>query len=662
LLSISIVYFQYIYKSQDPRNRKVLLFVVRFLSLFSLFLLWINPSIQQTLIENRKPVIEVLIDHSSSIKFLNQTDTVHSLLQKFASNKALNAKFDLQFLTVGEKVGVQDSLIFDEKQTDIAKGIQALNSLHESSNGAIVLISDGNQTTGIDYEFVNSRKPVFPVILGDTTRFKDLSIGQINVNAYSYVQNKFPVEVMFFYEGNESITRRFTIEQKGRVVYTQNVRFSASEQSKTIYTHLTAQKEGFNFYTASIQSLENEKNVQNNSKKFSVEVISEQTKIVIVSSILHPDIGALKKSLETNKQRSVTIVLIDELKDQINGCQLVILYQPNNQFKDLFTRVKTQNTNYLLISGGATDWNFINQQQLGFSKQVINQTENYAAEYNASFLPFLQNDIGFQSFPPLKDQFGEILISSANQQLLSQNILGNTTQQPLIATFEQHNQKSAVIFGEGIWKWRTSSFLNSNSFHDFDEFIGSLTQYLASTKKRSRLEVKAATVYPSNLPIDIAAFYTDKNYQFDKRASLLLTLIHTESKAIKKIPFSLINNSFQLVLENIPVGNYNYTVTVEGQKVQKRGSFSVIESKIEEQFNNANFEKLTRFANATGGKSYDPSEIDRLIEALNTDKTFVTTQKSIQKEQYFIDFKWILAGILFLLTIEWFVRKYYGKI
>ena len=52
--------------------------------------------------------------------------------------------------------------------------------------------------------------------------------------------------MMLFYEGNDPVTRRFTIEQKGRVVYTQNVRFSASEKSKTIHASHRS-KEGFNF-------------------------------------------------------------------------------------------------------------------------------------------------------------------------------------------------------------------------------------------------------------------------------------------------------------------------------------------------------------------------------------------------------------------------------
>ena len=74
----------------------------------------------------------------------------------------------------------------------------------------------------------------------------------------------------------------------------------------------------------------------------------------------------------------------------------------------------------------------------------------------------------------MKDKFGEVLLSKEFQTVLFQNINGLETQQPLLALFENNNQKSGVLFGEGIWKWRAASFLNSNSFQDFDDKSGAL--------------------------------------------------------------------------------------------------------------------------------------------------------------------------------------------
>jgi hypothetical protein len=46
----------------------------------------------------------------------------------------------------------------------------------------------------------------------------------------------------------------------------------------------------------------------NNSKNFAVEVIDQKTKIALVTAINHPDVAALKRSIESNAQRTQTIV------------------------------------------------------------------------------------------------------------------------------------------------------------------------------------------------------------------------------------------------------------------------------------------------------------------------------------------------------------------
>ena len=48
---------------------------------------------------------------------------------------------------------------------------------------------------------------VFPLILGDSIVNTDLKIQQINVNKYTYLNNKFPVEIIASYTGNTSYSR-----------------------------------------------------------------------------------------------------------------------------------------------------------------------------------------------------------------------------------------------------------------------------------------------------------------------------------------------------------------------------------------------------------------------------------------------------------------------
>jgi hypothetical protein len=662
LIALSVAYFQYFHKEKNKLKVINLLFGLKTMSVFLLILLLINPSIEKIEIENEKPTLSILVDNSKSVSFFKEGKTVNDFVFNLQNNNDLTTKFSLKEFVFGKNLQVLDSLSFLDNETNISEAIIGVNELEKDKIGPIILITDGNQTLGTAYEFLNSKHPIYPVIIGDTTKYVDLKIAQLNVNKYSYIQNKFPVEVILNYEGTETVKTQFSIFSDGKTIFRENVSFSSDKKSATITANITSKKEGLQYYTASLNTLNNEKNTKNNSKSFSVEVINEQTKVLILSSVLHPDIGALKKSIESNKQRSVAIFMIDEFKGQINDYKLVILYQVNNRFNKVVSQLNETDSNYLLISGANTDWNFINKQQLGFSKNAISQTENYGAIFNNSFLTFLQEDIAFNNFPLLKDNFGEVLISKEHQTLLYQKVNGIETNQPLLTTFDENNQKSAVLFGEGIWKWRAVSFLNSNSFEEFDKFTGSLVQYLSSNKKRDRLEINANTIYPANSTINITAFYTDRNYQFDARAALEIAIKNTATKEVKKVPFSLVNNSYQVEIENLIAGDYSYEVSVIGLDIKNTGRFKITEYQIEEQFTNANVNKLQQLATKTGGKLFYKNQMTDLTKQLLENESYYTLQKSSVKQQNLIDWKWILFLVITLFTAEWFIRKYYGKI
>ena len=230
----------------------------------------------------------------------------------------------------------------------------------------------------------------------------------------------------------------------------------------------------------------------------------------------------------------------------------------------------------MLITGSKTDWSFINNESLGITKKNINQLENYSASFNNSFFTFSQKNIGFENFPPLLDYFGELNIMIPHQTLLFQNINGYSSQRPLLVTANENNQKKIFLFGEGIWKWRSSSFQKKNSFINFDKFIGSIVQYASNKKIRDRLDIDIKPSYNINSKILISAFYVDENYQFDNRATLLLTIVNKDTNEKSILPFSLFDSSYQIYLNSLNSGKYEYILTVEGQNISKKGNVASI--------------------------------------------------------------------------------------
>ncbi len=662
VLSGSLGYYQYYYRVKKLTKVSFLLVIIRSLVFFLLMLVLLNPSITKESIINQKAKLSVLVDNSSSITFFKKDSLVHAILQNFKTHKKLNKRFDINYYSFGNLFQQSDSFSFDENQTDISMPLERISKIQKNASNAIVLLSDGNQTIGNDYQYTSIKDPVFPVVIGDTTKYQDVKIAQINVNRYSFINNQFPVESILQYEGTQTIKLRYSLENNGKIIFSERINFSEKNNSHILKTFIKASKEGTNFFTSKIEYLENEKNVVNNSKNFSVEVIDKQSEILIVSSFYHPDLGALKKAIESDKQRKVTIRIVDDKNIQLNNYQLVVLYQPNNKFNIIIDQLNSNKSSFMLITGSKTDWLFLNNKSLGINKKNINQLENYSARFYNGFLNFSQKNIGFENLPPMIDYYGETTVSIPHQTLLYQSINGFSSQNPLLATANHNNQKKVFLFGEGLWKWRSSSFLKNDSFQYFDEFIGNLVQYASNKKIRNRLDLDINSFYNANSSIQIGAFYVDENYQFDDRATILFTIKNKNSKKKQTFPFSLSGSSYQLELTSLEAGEYEYTIEVDGRNISKKGTFKVNEFLVEEQFTNANSYKLELLAQKTAGKLYFEDKYRLVIDDLTNDTRFSTIQKSKKTIDKLVNWQWLMLLIIGLLSLEWFIRKYIGKI
>ena len=627
-----------------------------------MMLLFINPSIPEKVLISQKTKLSVLVDNSSSIKFFKKDSLIYQIVDEVKKNKKLNKKFNIDYYSFGTKFSLTDTFNFTDNQTDISIPLERISKLENNSKNPILLISDGNQTIGNDYQYTSIKAPVFPIVVGDTSKQKDVKISQINVNRFSFINNKFPVETIIQYEGIQPVRLRYSIENNGKIIFKKLINFTKNNNSTILKTFIKGTQEGVNVFKSKIESLKNEKNIVNNTKSFSVEVINKQSKILIVSSFYHPDLGALKKAIEHDKQRKVTIEIIGEKKFKINDYQLVILYQPNEYFDLLLNELNDSKSSFVLITGSKTDWSFINNKSIGIHKKNINQLENYSATFNSSFLTYSQENIGFENFPPLQDYFGELSISMPYQILLFQNINGYSSQKPLLINANENNQKKIFLFGEGLWKWRSTSFQKDNSFQYFDRFIGNIIQYASNKKIRDRLDLDIKPSYNINSKILISAFYADENFQFDKRATLLFTITNKDTNDMRTFPFSLSNASYQLNLNSLEAGRYEYRISVDGQNISKKGNFLVSDFLVEEQFTRANNYKLGILANKTKGDIYFEDNYNLLFDKLIDDNRFVIQQKSKKIASNLINNKWIMIVIVILLSIEWFIRKYLGKV
>lgn len=663
-IALVITVYMYGYKSKLSTSLKWILGILRFFTLLSVLILLINPKITSKTYTVTKPTLSVLVDNSASIKELKQDSICKRWISQLKNNTDLQDKFSVSYFQFGSEFKALDSLTFSEKNTQITKALKAILEIVEDKTSPVILLTDGNQTLGSDYSYVSKaiKHPVFPIVFGDTTKHSDLKIEQLNTNKYSFLNNKFPVEAILTYSGDKSVTTQFTIKQKGKTVFKQPITFTKYDNVKTIFTRLPASKVGLQTFTAALSPIPSEQNTANNYRRFAVEIIDQSTKILVVSDIVHPDLGTLKKAIETNKQRTVFFKKPSEVPNIINDYQLVILYQPTGTFSQLFKNLEKLNKNYFLITGKHTKWDFLNAAQKSYYKEVTSQTEEVTPQLNPNYSAFAIDEIGFSKFPPLETTFGALEINTPNEVILEQYINGYATNSALLATTEENGKRTGILDGEGLWKWRAYSYLEEESFQNFDDFMGKIVQYLASNKRRSRLEVSYKTFYYNNNVVNITAQYFDKNYEFDKRASLNIVLTNKKTKEKKVLPMLLNGNFYQVDLSGIDEGDYLFTVSVKDENLSKSGSFTLLDYNVEKQFLAPDVTKLTLLATNTGGRIFYPNQYENLINQLLTDNRFKPIEKVEEKTLPLIHWKILLSLIVLLLFLEWFIRKYNGLI
>lgn len=660
--AIALAYFQYFFKAKSKSKANLLLAFLRSVAIFCILALLINPSIVKKSYQVEKPSLIVAVDNSSSINLLSSKAESEQVLQKILENTDLADKFDIKQYQFDKDFVVLDSLNYKGKQTNIAQVGTQLSKIYRNSAIATLLLTDGNQTQGSDFIYsFGDRNKVLPIVLGDTTTVFDLKIDRVNANKYAYHKNKFPVEIFVQYNGDKRIEAKVLIFRDSKVVSSQQISLSNSKSVEIVNFLLPADKIGLNNYRATITSAETEKNSINNSKDFLVDVIDQKSEIAIVSDINHPDIAAIKRSILNNAQRNVTIVSAKDISNS-EKYNLLILYQPTSNFKDIINSAKARKQNFLLIIGNSTDYNFLNSTQTDLVFKVSNQVEEYLPDLNSSFNLFNTKDLNTEIFPPLQMPYGKITASNYLNILLDSKISNLTTNAPMLGYTDLQGQRAGYLLGEGIWKWRLKSYEATKSFEDFDNFFDKTIQYLISDNSRKSLVVTHENFYNSSDDIIISAQYFDKNYQPDADAKLTMSLEDAKTGKIKLVDFLKTDVDFQVNLNGIAAGSYKLSVKEKNSNATYSSKIEIIEFDIEKQFVNPDFGKLKQLAEATSGNAYLSTEVGKAIDQLLKDQSFQSIEKESQKKGSLIDWIWLLIIAALCLSAEWLLRKYYGML
>jgi hypothetical protein len=620
-----------------------------------------------------KPLIITLTDNSSSLlnykdsaKVKSQVDALRTQLKT-----ELGEEYEWMEMTVGNTLKFGGAVNFKESVSNLSSAFEKINSEYFNRNiGAIVFVSDGKFNAGNNPVYAAERidlTPVFTVGVGDTVKKRDQFVKNVATNDITFLGNKFPVEVDIEGVKMGKGTATVSIYRDGKKLTSQTVKYTDGIRD---FQHLSflldADRIGFQTYSVVISKAGNEYNYANNSRTFYVEVIDSRSKVLILAGAPHPDVAAWKQVLELDENLEVESMLVKDWKKDLTKTDLVIWHEPGIGF-DASVQQLLENKKIPVIYtvGPNTTSTIIQKLNIGISVTGSNgQTDDVQGGVNTGFQQFELSDLVknmVESGPPLKSKFGKVTSAGGLEVFAFQRLGSIRKNDPLIYFNKRGQMKIGVIYGEGIWRWKMNEFIRTGSQDGFAEFINKITQYVLVKQNTSKLRVNFPKRFTKDEDVLVNATFYNQSLEPVSDAEIRLE-VRNEKGKISKVGFGVSGKQYTASLGKLSPGIYKWKAigTRNGQSEVKKGVFVVEDMELEDLDTYADHQMMRQIANTTGGKFFELKSANGVLKAIRNrdDITTVSYREATFKD--LVDLKWLFFLLLAFLTIEWFLRRWFG--
>jgi hypothetical protein len=651
-----------------------LLGILRFSCVTLLCLFLLKPLIKTIERNVEKPIVIIAQDNSQSLVVGADSSYYNNDYKTQLSQLATSfgEDYDVRTFTFGERVreGI-DSIQYDEQLTDYSDFLEEIYTRFSGRNlGAVIMASDGLYNKGSNpvHSYKKLNVPIYTVALGDTTIHKDALIANVAANRLAYLGNRFPMEITV--EGRKSTgeTVALTVARKGTVLFSQSISFTGERSIQKIPLTLEAGEIGLQRYTVSITRLSDEITYANNSKEVFIDVLDSRQKVLILAYAPHPDLQAIRAAIANNESYNVDVQLAKEFNGNLQDYSMVIWHQlpgMGGLGASLITTAIEKKIPGMFVWGASTDFNAFNALNLGVSLgNYRNSTTDVSGSMQETFSTF-NWETGFpglvRMLPPLQVPFGDLSFSPGIQTAIVQQVGTIKTSKPLIAFNEIRESKFGFILGEGMWRWRSTGYQQSESHDSFNELITKSVQYLASKDDKSLFRVNAKNDFAENEDVLFDAELYNASYESIAGREISMKIKNDEGKEFNYL-FSASGDMYQLNAGKLPVGNYSYEAKAssEGSVVSERGEFSVSPLQLEIIHTIADHRLLNQFARENNGLMVYPDNMQALVDEIRNKKEIVSVSYENKQLDELINFRWLSVLILILLSTEWLLRKRAG--
>jgi uncharacterized membrane protein len=609
---------------------------------------------------------------------------------------------------------VDGSTLFGEGRTTDVAG--ALDEISKRSSGmplsAIVLVTDGAANVSRDLsatlrELRARDVPVFTVGVGDTTRPLDAELTRMNLPRRVLVGSRANIEAFVRLSGYGATKVLMSVREDGRAIKTEEFNLRGND-TQAVNLEITPSNPGFRRYTVEITPLDGEVTIENNKQDALVEVIEGPMRILHVEGEPRWELGKIRESLSL-AEKNLTIASLQRTGENkfyrqgIGGDQELVSGFPKTEDElfaydglvlgsveaSFFTADQLRNIEAfvarrgggllalggrLSFDGGRFKGTLIDDLlPLALEGRTVDVAESYAPVYKPQLtgagqehpITRLNEDRAvsqktWNDLPPIS--ISEVLKTvkpGASVLLEAKRGGASSPAVPLLVQQRYGRGQTLAFTATDTWRWRMRMDSKSNAH---ETFWRQMLRYLVSSTPK-QIEVGAEQdVYVMDDTVRVVADVRDKHYNSvnDARATARIT---KPSGATLDVPlkFTSINdaNVYTGEFKADELGQHGIELLANSPSTgQVDVKSNVLISDLNREFYSAaqNSDLLKRIAAETGGKYYQLSDLQSLLDDLTYRKT--PYSETLTKDLWDMPINFFL--IVGLLSAEWFLRKREG--
>jgi len=660
-----------------PKWQRPSLFSLRFVLIFALCFLLLDPVLKYLSTRFEKPSIIFLEDVSESVDFLEDSVYLNETwpTEKQAIIERLSEKYQVnehQFAN-----GLIEDSTGGLKLTNFSSTLKELGVRYGGSNvGALIVASDGQVNRGQDpvYAAYDLSSPVYTLGFGSNASPKDLKIDALENNSVVYLGNDFPVKVNFSASNAKGEQIRLSLFENNRLLSSSLHEVEGELASFQKEFSVSAKQSGLKRLRVEIESIEGEWSLQNNVKESFVEVLDGRQKVLILSRSYHPDVAAVKNALSASDNYECDAftwesVRDKNLKDLSASYNLIVAHElPSADASSMTFLEDLSNEGYPIwfIAGLRSDLAKLNALKTGVNIGTNRFKSNEAGPVlNKSFSLFSTDfdERWLEECPPLVSPFGAYNESAGTEVLFGQRVGNLSTGQALLFFNVSDVRKLAVLLGEGIWRWRLYDYQKTGGHENFNQLIRKTVRFLASREEKKRFRLNVNRTYSDIQEIQLSAELYNQSYERSFESEISFLLVNEEGA---EFPFSFqkTDQNYQLSLGNLEPGLYTYSAKTQlsGQSFETSGEFVVQEVSLERSLVKADHNLLQRWSKETGGDFTEVRNSAKIVDSILNSENIQEIGHTDERFKKLLDFQWIFFILLGLLSIEWFLRKFNGSI